>query len=72
MTNLEKMLDMLPQSKTYQDGEEKVKCDLVIFYNKKRKTKWTVGYYSCEHDYFLMCGYGVSIEEAIKHLQRQI
>lgn len=71
---LNKRLDKIPEVIRVKDGDEIVNCRLCMFYNKsyKGERKWTVGYYSTENDYFLSCGYGSTITEAVEHLKRTI
>lgn len=69
MDRINEMLDKLPEVLRVKDGDEIVDCRLSFFYSKN-KHRWTAAYYCTEYDYFLSCGYGDTISEAIKHLKK--
>lgn len=70
ITELNKWLSDLPTVVRYKYGEEMTDCRLVFFFNKVTEQQWTAGYYSGEFDYFVMCGYGNTIVEAVGHLRK--
>lgn len=71
MDELTRLLDSMPEVIRVKDGDEVVNCRLAFYYSKS-KHRWSAGYYSSEFDYFLSCGYGDTLIEAVKHLKRTI
>lgn len=69
---LNEWLSDLPQVIKYKDGDAIMDCWLTFSYLKeyKGKSKWVAAYYCGEYDYYLMCGYGVTLIEAVNHLRR--
>lgn len=72
MDEINKVLDKMPEVIRVKNDDEIVDCRLAFFYHKDRRHNWTASYYCAEYDYFLSCGYGGTITEAIKHLKRTI
>ena len=70
ITELNEWLTDLPTTLRYRDGEEIVDCCLTFYFHKDGSHKWTVAYYCREYDYFVVCGYGDTIVEAVTHLRK--
>lgn len=71
IVELNDYLDDLPEVIMYEDGEEMVKCRLCFYYSSTdAKHKWTAAYHCSEYDYFVICGYGNTITEAVDHLRK--
>ena len=70
IAELNEWLTDLPTVVRYKYGEEYADCRLVFFFNKTTTQKWTAGYYSGEFDFFVLCGYGDTITEAVVHLRK--
>lgn len=73
ISELNKWLSDLPQIIKYKDGDAIVNCQLVFYYCKDYygdERKWVAAYHCSEYDYHLMCGYGVTLVEAINHLRK--
>lgn len=71
MDEVTKMLDKMPEVIRVKDGDEIVDCRLSFYYSKEKR-KWTAAYHCGVLDYFLSCGYGDTIAEAVEHLKRTI
>lgn len=73
MSELDKLLRWMPFKKLYQDGDVEVECRLIFIPTRGNKHySWSCGYYCFEYDYWLVCGYGNTPEEALLHLKKQL
>ena len=73
ISELNKWLSDLPQIIKYKDGDVIVNCQLVFYYCKDYygdERKWVAAYHCSEYDCHLMCGYGVTLVEAVNHLRK--
>ena len=71
MDKLDDIFGKMPEVIRVKDGDVITDCCLTFSYYSK-KHKWTAAYYSSEFDYYLSCGYGDTLVDALKHLRRTI
>lgn len=71
ISELNKWLSDLPGIIKYKDGDRIIDCELTFYFNNEYECyRWTAAYHCSEYDCHLMCGYGITLVEAVNHLRR--